>query len=162
MCSVLYIDSEPSHFVDDDSVRVSLEFPRETATTYRCRACGEDLTETVDGYESDYHGRQCSDYVPDDDSDDGPDWGEGPHDAERVPLSWINSAAIDADETDDSVTVSISVGDPRGAFSFQIRRIADDADGDLAGRLVLHVPYPGQPLPHEALTPLHTGTCLIG
>lgn len=159
MSSVLYVDCDEPRSVEDDTVRVSLEFDTDDAGTFRCRACGDVLIETASGCESESGERLCPDYVPTD--DDAPDVEGGPHDPERLPLSWINSAAIDADELGDSVTVSISVGDPRGAFTFQIRRIPDDVDGDLAGRLVLHMPHPGETSPHRELTQLHAGTCVI-
>ncbi|MFD8493365.1 hypothetical protein [Amycolatopsis sp. NPDC059657] len=69
---------------------------------------------------------------------------------------------VGVDEDEDSVTLAISVGDPRGAFTFTVRRVPDDVDGPLAGRLIMHTPYPTEPLPHEHLTPLHPGTHLIG
>ena len=81
---------------------------------------------------------------------------------ERIPFSWANSAAIILDDSDDSITVTISVGDPRGAFAFTIRRISDDAKNDIAGRLIMHVPYPGGGALHEKLTEHHEGTYLIG
>jgi hypothetical protein len=157
---MLYVDGDNPQFVDDERVTVSLEFSCDGAATHRCAACGEDLVSTVDSYEGESSGCVCTEYAPD-------DWGEepsdgGPHDARRLPLSWVNSAAITADEESDSVTVSISVGDPRGAFSFTIRRIPDDAGADVAGRLVLHAPYPGEPLPHERLTTLAPGAFNIG
>lgn len=177
--SALYLDSDPVQDVEDDAVRVSLEFGWVTGTQFRCAACGGDLTQTTDGFEAadDPDGDVCPDYDPadhdpgpggePDDADadgdgDGPGYGTGPHVPRRVPLSWVNSAAIDTDDKDDSVTVSISIGDPRGAFCFTVRRIPDDADSDLAGRLVLHVPYPAEPMPHEPLTEHHPGTYLIG
>jgi len=170
MPSALYLDGDHVEYVEDDAARVTLEFPWDDPVTYRCAACGADLVETTEGLQTGETGEsRCPDYDPADhperDPDaggDGPDYGEGPHVPERVPLSWVNSAAIDTDDKDDSVTVSISVGDPRGAFSFTVRRIPDDADSELAGRLLLHVPYPGHPLPHEPLTEHHPGTYLIG
>jgi len=81
---------------------------------------------------------------------------------ERVALSWCNRAGIRADETDDAIILSLSTGDPCGAFTFMIRRVPDDADSPLAGRLLLHLPYPGQPAPHDAVHPLHPGTFVIG
>jgi hypothetical protein len=152
---MLYIDSDNPHCVEDDSVTVSLEFPWETDTTYRCVRCGDGVVETVSGYKTE---SGCSTCIPDDeDSDDST-----AHEVQRVPLSWANSASIDADEDGDSITVSISIGDPRGAFCFSVRRVPDDADSDLAGRLVLHVPYPGEPSPHEQLTALHPGAFVVG
>ena len=195
MTSALYLDGDPVQYVDDDGVRVTLEFPWDTRPPYRCAACGADLTETTDGYQADDpDGDLCPHYDPDnnddhdehddadrdhlnsdgrDDRDESADHGEdpdagrldygkGPHVPERAPLSWVNSAAIDADDKDDSVTVSISVGDPRGAFCFTVRRIPDHAESHLAGRLLMHLPYPGHPLPHEPLTEHHPGTYLIG
>lgn len=50
------------------------------------------------------------------------------------------------------MSVSVSVGDPRGAFTFTIRRRPD------TGALLLHVPYAGEPMPHARLTELHPGT----
>jgi hypothetical protein len=66
------------------------------------------------------------------------------------------------DESEDSVTVSISVGDPRGAFTLTIRRVPDDADSDLAGQLIMHTPHATQSTPHLELTPLHDGTFVVG
>ena len=169
-CSV----SVDGDFVDhlDDSARVSVDFDWDSGATYRCARCGAALVETCDGPETEDGQTHCPAYDtddlddPDDGPDDNPDGNESakdsPHDPERVPLAWVNSAAIDTDEKDDSVTVSISVGDPRGAFSFTVRRVPDTADGELAGRLIMHVPHPGEPLPHERLTELHPGTYLIG
>lgn len=162
MPSTLYIDGENPQYVEDDSVTVALELPWETTETYRCRACGEGLVESAGGYHTESDDRTCSEYVPDHEDADGPDLGAGPHDPQRIPLSWANSAAIDTDEKDDSITVSISVGDPRGAFCFTVRRIPEDAGSDLAGQLVLHVPHAGQTAPHQPLCALHPGTFLIG
>ncbi len=78
------------------------------------------------------------------------------------PLAWCNSARISLDPDDDEITVSISTGDPRGAFTMTVRRVPADSDSQYAGRLVLHVPYAGMPLAHDTLSELHQGTYLIG
>ena len=75
-------------------------------------------------------------------------------DALPVALDWVNSAGISFDEDADSVTLSISTGDPRGAFTLQARRLPD-------GRIVLHVPYPEDPVPHEQTRQLHQGTLVL-
>lgn len=82
---------------------------------------------------------------------------ERPHKVakEHVPLGWVNSAGMEFNESGDSVTVSISTGDPRGAFGMTIRRTDD-------GKLIMHVPHPGEPFAHEELTELHTGTYRVG
>jgi len=160
MFVALYVDGNPTELSGDIPETVSVEFDTDYGPTYRCRACGELLVETVDGYETESGESACTDFQPltDIDLDDG----EGLHDPEWIPLSWCNSAAVHADESQDSITVSISVGDPRGAFTFTIRRIPDGTGNDLAGRLIMHTPYPGQPLSHVELTPLHDGTHVVG
>lgn len=62
---------------------------------------------------------------------------------------WCNSAAISY--SDDELTVSISLGDPRGAFTMTARRLDD-------GSVILHVPHDGDTSPHVELTPMHPGT----
>lgn len=153
MSAMLYVDSDNLQFVEDDSVTVSLEFPWETDAGLRCVRCGENVVETLNGYETEAGNPSC-----DGEDDDGP----VSHVVEPGPLAWVNSATIAADETEDSITVSISVGDPRGAFCFTVRRVPGDAGGDLAGRLVLHMPYPGEPCPHQQLTALHPGAYVVG
>jgi hypothetical protein len=144
MFSTLYVDGVTDLVDDGAPETVSLEFT--VTSTYQCGVCGADLVETVNGVESEA---------------EEPCYGDE-HAPERVALSWCNSAAISVDEADDSVTVAISVGDPRGAFTFTVRRISDDVPGELAGRLVMHVPYSAQPAPHMTLTELHDGTYLVG
>lgn len=68
----------------------------------------------------------------------------------RAPLAWVNHAGINLDRQHDSVTVRISVGDPRGAFAFTVSR---HPDGDLR----LSVPYPGEGAPHCELEQLNPG-----
>ena len=70
------------------------------------------------------------------------------------PLSWLNSAQIHAKLDEDAVYLSVSIGDPRGAFSFCVRRLTD-------GRIVIHAPHPGESLPHMQTAQLHEGTLVI-
>src|ERR1043165_3369626 len=128
MFAELYVDGVICPVREECPEQVSLEFDR--SAEYRCRACGAELIETVDGLCTDSDEYLCPDYDPSLSPD--PDRVDGPHDPERNPLSWCNSATVSTDEADDAVTVSISVGDPRGAFTFTIRRVPDDVDGALA------------------------------
>lgn len=77
------------------------------------------------------------------------------HRWESIPLTWINSASIHADPGHDSVVVTISVGDPRGAFAMEAHRMDD-------GTLRLSVPYAGMPMPHAPLTELSRGFYRVG
>lgn len=69
------------------------------------------------------------------------------------PSNWCNNAAIRIHE--DRITVTISVGDPRGAFAMSIHR---GEDGDLR----LSVPDPSDSLPHMKLTQLSPGFFRVG
>jgi len=86
----------------------------------------------------------------------GQDW-SGTNTWEPVdpPLSWCKSAGVNTDPRDDAVTVSISVGDPRGGFTMTIRRLPD-------GRLVMYLPYPERSLLHLPLREIHPGTYEVG
>ncbi|WP_020496974.1 hypothetical protein [Sciscionella marina] len=145
---------------DDDSSMITFENAEDSA--WRCAACGEALSEEVDGYADESGSLVCDAYDPYDDpeTDDietAPDFREGPHRVERVPLAWANGATIRTDPDEDSITVTVSVGDPRGAFAFTVRRIPDDAPTN-GGRLIMHTPYPGEPMPHRDLIEDHAGT----
>jgi hypothetical protein len=160
MFTAVTVYGTPVGLSDPEAEIVSLEFGAGDGLEYRCRACGEDLTETAHGFVNDAGEATCrcadTDTASDEDSE------AGLHDVERIPLSWCNSAKISADAEDDSVTVAISVGEPRGAFTMTIRRVPDDVDGPFAGQLVMHLPYAGQPSPHMELTHLHPGTLAVG
>jgi hypothetical protein len=70
------------------------------------------------------------------------------------PGGFANSAFISVGEADDTVTVGISVGDPRGAFTMTIRRID--------GQLYLYVPAAGDPGSHVELSRIREGAYRIG
>jgi len=80
---------------------------------------------------------------------------ENGYEQEPGALTWLNSARVTADPDEDAVRFAVSVGDPRGAFVFTVRRLND-------GTLVMHVPHPGDSCLHAPLTPLHEGTFRIG
>lgn len=172
----------------DDDVSIRLEFDA-SEYTLRCGPCGAALNEdgTDDNGETECPDGEET-YTHDDDEypDCGPDCamdgttdavtgetvpysGDNPdhylnvtraaHEPEPMPLSWVNSAGIHTDADGDSVTVTISVGDPRGAFAFTVRRVTPD-DGE--PYLVMHTPYPGEGLPHMPLTRISDGTYRIG
>ena len=157
MFAGLSVDATTVHSLDEDST-ITLAFDTDTDTEFRCATCGTNLVETSGGFVDDNGDRDCPDHFPDDPDTDS----TGPHTPERVALSWCNSASIRTDESDDAITLSLSTGDPRGAFTFIIRRVPDDADSPLAGRLLLHMPYPGEPMAHEPLHAVHPGTFVIG
>lgn len=149
---------------DDDASVISFENADDTE--WRCAFCSEPLSDDVDGYLDESGSAVCDSYDPYedpevDDVETAPDFREGPHCPQRIPLAWANGATIHTNPDEDSITVTISVGDPRGAFAFSVRRVPDDAPTN-AGRLVMHTPYPGEPMPHVGLTTDHAGTYWVG
>lgn len=117
-----------------------------------CRHCGETIEDQGAGWiHSVTEESRC-------DASD-PDNAESNR-AEPSPFYWLNSATITADEDEDAVRLSFSIGDPRGAWVMTVRRIPDDAETN-AGALLVHVPYPAEPFPHTGLRELHPGTYLV-
>lgn len=114
-----------------------------------CKACQQELVE--EWFESS-DGRQAG-FVLVGRRDDRPgvcdeaDDENQPHDVQRVPLSWANSARISMDEEQDRITVAISVGDPRGGFTMTVERID--------GKLRLSVPHDSDGMLHRPLTALN-------
>ena len=72
----------------------------------------------------------------------------------EAPLGWVNSASIHADASQDRIIVCVSTGDPRGAFSMELRRTPD-------GKILIHLPHPGEGLAHETTRELHPGTLIL-
>ena len=71
-----------------------------------------------------------------------------------MPLGWLNSASIVTDADDDAVRFFVSVGDPRGAFQFTVRRMPD-------GELLIQTPTIHHPESHRPLRELFPGTLQI-
>lgn len=65
--------------------------------------------------------------------------GDGPHDPDSISLSRCNSAAVHADELGSRHGVHFSQRRTR-CFAFTVRGRGKDAEGDLAGYLILHTP----------------------
>lgn len=119
--------------VGDD--RVALEFDWEAEPT--CQHCGEAIedeggeiyihTESGEPWCDETDWLQAvseADDAEEGESADPADYYESTF-AEPVtgPATWCNSAAISVSEEEDSVSVLISVGDPRGAFAMTVRKI---------------------------------------
>ena len=126
----------------EEGVNVHVAGPGEQCSApdlylHKCAECGHEWTDEEEGAD------ECAEvgcWCEEIDSEETEGTG---------PLSWLNSAGIHID--DDEARVTLSVGDPRGAFCFTMRRAGD-------GTLLLHTPHPGEGLPHMGLKPLHDGT----
>ena len=75
---------------------------------------------------------------------------ENGYEQDPGPLTWLNSARITTDPDDDAVHCLVSVGDPRGAFCFTVRRMK-------GGMMVIHMPCPDEPMPHLDTRYTHSG-----
>jgi len=80
--------------------------------------------------------------------------GDFSDDDRAMPLGWLNSASIVTDADDDAVRFFVSVGDPRGAFQFTVRRMPD-------GELLIQTPTTGDSFLHRPLRELFPGTLQI-
>lgn len=136
-------DGEVTTEVDDLS-SIQLVINNEGTDHVVCGQCRAPLTDIGANTWNDADGHWlCRD------TEDG-----GPHTPQPEPLSWINSASIWPQPEEDSLTVAVSVGDPRGSFCMTVRRVN--------GRILLDVPHPDAPSLHMPLQALRTGTYQVG
>lgn len=77
-----------------------------------------------------------------------------PHHPVAAPLTWVKSASINPDPDEDSITVAVSVGDPRGAFCMTLRRLGDT--------ILLYLPHSAMPSPHMPLARVRAGVYQVG
>lgn len=195
-CDELY-ERDAANLAVTEVERVQVSFPAEDGAGEVCRHCGETIEEYDDpDSPSDWFHAHNGDQLCDsdlrrmmDDGEEFPPRGATTAEPDTSPGSWCNSAAIIVDDDENSVTVTISVGDPRGAFAFTVRKVMGDEnhcrlcnepkgeverghattfsddpykhDFEPGGYLILHTPYPGEGMPHVALTELRAGTFLI-
>ncbi len=145
--------SVPLEDPNDTTITLDMENDDAPATVYRCRTCREVLFPVDEGRQ--WIDEYSAAVVCPDAEEDG-----GPHTREREPLTWVNSVSVETDPDKDSVTLSISVDDPRGAFTFTVYRVPDNADFN-AGRLILSVPHPDQPKLHAPLEQVSPGWYVI-
>lgn len=127
---------------DNENLRIQLEDgDRSSGYPEPCRHCGARIADEGEGWRHEENGSKFCD----------PTTGA---EAEPGPFAWCNSASITLDPDDNAVHVSISVGDPRGAFVMTVRQLSD-------GSLVLHHPHPSDGMAHLDTTELHPGTLAI-
>lgn len=146
--------------LDDLSVQLSINEEGDQSR-WRCSGCGEESHEdTPEQGECDGSGNliDCVEHELDEDGDCEHCDGSGEievHDWQELALHWVNSASIHADPSADIITVTISVGDPRGAFVMSVERMSD-------GELRLSVPHATMSAPHMPLTEYGPGWFKVG
>lgn len=130
----------------DGSLMVEFDWDSERVQ-YRCRWCDavfadEDAAEGDSCLEAECSKGHDCDEVEEPDEEEC--WFAHDLVEEDEPLSWVNSAGIHIDEEADQVDVTVSVGDPRGAFVMRLYRAED-------GKVRMEVPHPEQGFLHEPL-----------
>jgi hypothetical protein len=73
---------------------------------------------------------------------------------EAEPFSWVNSAGIHFDEAKDQIDLSISLGDPRGAFVMSVFRLPN-------GQIRMEVPHPEDGFLHLPLRQIGTAVYIV-
>lgn len=157
---------------------VGIELPGEDgAAEVTCRECGAELERDGVTWVSDPGGADCE--AADEDEcptcegtgtgrEFGPDGYEtgcetcagtgsvpGSHVAEPTPFGWANSARIHLSEDGSEITLTVSIGDPRGGISMTARRMDD-------GTILLHVPTLDRVKSHmHYATVAHEGTFIL-
>lgn len=126
---------EPVTYADGDTIPLS-----DQCHGVECEAC-DGVGQIWPEGTTDFHGTESTDCAV------CKSTGNGAHAWEPEPHGWANSARIDASDTY-RITVTISVGDPRGAFAMSVERTPD-------GELTLSLPDPSDSMPHMGLVPLN-------
>ena len=141
-------------FIEEGDVDFTATLPGETV----CQNCSQPVTEYVEGW---LHDDNVSPFCCGVDADDFDD-DEEREDADRAepapsaPGNWVGFTVL---PDKGSVEVQISVGDPRGCLTMQVRRWVDPDTGN--EELLLHVPYAGQPQSHMELIEKSAGTFVL-
>lgn len=161
-------DSQNVLIEDLDGLSVQLSINEEgDQPTHRCSGCGEEtdqediVTFGVEVCEGSGKWITCPDQTADHttpgkiscDTCDGAGEIEI-HEWKAILLHWANSASIHARPDRDEIQVTISVGDPRGAFVMAVERREDG--------LYLSVPHTGMGMSHMPLTERSAGWFKIG
>lgn len=151
MFAEVTVDGEHVQLMDEAGT-VLVQFDDELPTApWRCTGCEERFTDEDEAEDEECAEAECVVHTGDDNCDDHEC--SFPHDLvnDPQPLTWLNSAAIHLDEEQDQVQLSISLGDPRGAFVMSLRRDKED------GRIYMEVPHPENWFLHLPLKPLSRG-----
>lgn len=109
----------------------------------RCAHCGEELnedepTETLEGGDAEC---EANDYDP--------------HEKQYAPFTWAKNIAVSFDEERDEIELAIATGEPRGGWTFKLRREPD-------GVVLMFLPHADMASPHEPIRELRPGTFVIG
>lgn len=129
-----------------------------------CKHCGEPIAE-YDGWVHDGTGNRWCEGITDAEASErrmkaevyGSEMPTAAEPGKSLPGNWIG---FSTNLEEESVSVQISVGDPRGCLEFTLRRWTDPETGEPS--LLLHCPHPGESTPHVTMTEHHPGTYRIG
>lgn len=133
------------------TARVTIEIG---ADADRCKNCHQEVVEyPAVGLVHDHGDLKHCDLISEDEADEDTPFAELTN---RGPGEFVNW--IGANVNEDSVTVEISVGEPRGSLVMTVWQ-GEDEEGN--PRLYLSVPTHVDPAPHVQLVPYSSGTYVI-
>lgn len=146
-------------YVEDDEFSVHAEIEEATL----CKHCDEPIAE-YDGWVHDHTANRWCENITDSEAAErrvkaevyGYDEPAEAEPGKSLPGNWIGMSTKPEDE---SVSVQISLGDPRGCLTMTVRRVRDE-DGN--ERLLLRVPNPDDSTPHVTMREIAPGTYQIG
>lgn len=109
----------------------------------KCTHCGADLNEADPTITAEDEDPECGA------SDDGL------HEKEWAPLTWAKNIDVSFDEEHDQIQLTIATGEPRGGWTFTLRR------DQVTGVVYMHLPHADMSSPHEPIKEIHPGTFAI-
>jgi hypothetical protein len=161
---------ENENLIDEDTVSVQIYLDESDETL--CTHCGESIAEYPGGWLHDNDdSRLCKKIDFDDvrrelELDDDAEVTEDMIRADteftlaepraKTIHDYVNW--VGAQVKEDSVEVQISVGEPRGCFTLELRPVEDD-NGNV--QLYLYMPYQGQQAPHVPIEHVADGTFIL-
>lgn len=140
-------------YLEDDEFSVHAEIEEAT----RCQHCADPIAEYPGiGWVHDGTGeRWCGNLTDEEAAEDDEATAAAP--GTSLPGNWIG---LSTDPEKESVSVQISLGDPRGCLEMTVRRWENPETGQRG--LLLSLPHPDDSTPHVDLTEWHPGTYFIG
>lgn len=142
--------------IDDEDGTLLVQFDWEgERKQHRCRRCDMVFANEDDAELDGCAEAECMVHTGDENCDDHA-CEYGGHDLveEDEPLSWANSAGLHFNESKDQIDLSISLGDPRGAFVMSVFRLPN-------GQIRMEVPHPKDGFLHLPLRQIGTAVYIV-
>lgn len=143
-------DAPESMLEEDGHLTVAFDWEKDRKQ-YRCWNCDTVFTDEEDAEDEECADTECSTGHDCDEVEPTEEPCVFTHHLveETEPLSWVNSVGIHFNEEADQIDLSISLGDPRGAFVMRVYRTDKG--------LRMGVPHPNDSVLHLPLREINDG-----